>query len=69
MPDESKHGGTHNKKAGMATKVYLVFERVNVTNNKQPHERLITVKLTREAADRVANSRVGCYVHKTVATK
>jgi hypothetical protein len=57
------------KAQGMQVKVYLVLLRSNTTNNSQPHERIIAVKLTRAAAEAIVEMNPGSYVHKVLATK
>lgn len=57
------------KTQGMQVKVYLVFVRSNTTNNAQPHDKILAVKLTRAAAEAIVGLNPGSYVHKVFATK
>lgn len=50
-------------------KVYLVFLRTNVNSKKQPHERLLGAKLSKEGAQKIADANPGAYIHKVFVTK
>ena len=50
-------------------KTYLVLQRVFVQHVDKPNVRVVTVKLTRAAAEDVVNAIPGTYIVKKIATK
>lgn len=53
----------------MALKVYLVLQRVNLPKESEANVRVISARLTRDAAQKVVDAIPGTWIEKQVATK
>jgi len=53
----------------IAVKVYLVFQRINLTHGDELNCRIIAARVTRAAADAIRDQTPGTWVEKHVATK
>ncbi len=57
------------KEQGYCARIYMVFLSTNVSSNKQPHESLLGVKVTRRAAERIRDAYPGSYIVGAYAAK
>jgi len=56
-------------KRSMQIKTYLVFLPNNVAKEGEANRRVLSVKLTRKAAERVRDAYPGAYIERHVADK
>lgn len=57
------------KRKGVQIKTYVVMITNNLAGEGEPPMTILAVKLTRAAADKVANSIAGAFVDRHIATK
>lgn len=53
----------------MEIKTYAVLQRLNLPRDGQPNAKIIAIKLTRQAAEKLRDLNPGTWVEKHVATK